>query len=127
MRYQSVSQVVGSLWWYFVGPNLAELIDSHVSVFIQPFLPGLVYCSFLFSSALLILSQVLRVIPVNAVVAQCAKFFEYGSKLYQYNVEFNLCMLRVQFHEQIYGMESPIKLEHEQYTSISSISPCQCY
>ena len=108
-------------WWYFVGTSLAELIDSHESVFIQPFLPGLVYCSFLLSSALLILSQVLRVIPVNTAIAQCA--IEYGSKLHQYNVEFNFCMLGIQFHEQIYDMESPIKPEHKQYTSISSISP----
>ena len=45
MRYQSVSEVVGSLWWYFVGTSLAgpiALIDSHVSVTFQSFLPGLV-------------------------------------------------------------------------------------
>ena len=58
MKYQSCwvlarsQTVVESLWWHIVGTSLAgSSVDCHVSITFQPFLPGLVCCSFVVSSA----------------------------------------------------------------------------
>jgi len=63
MRYRSVSEVVGSLRWYFVGTSLA--LDS------------------LSSRSFLITLLLFQIVP-------CAN--EHRSKLCQYNVNFMICI-----------------------------------